>query len=392
MYKVSVILPIYNMEKYIDSCMKTIIEQTIFSELEVVCVNDGSADTTEEILRDYADMYKNIVVINQKNAGVGVARNNGMKAATGEFIAFMDPDDYYLETDTLEVLYNKAIEQEVYICGGSLSEDHNDGWWIRKEFEGIYKKYTFTEEKLIEYKDYQFDFGFYRFIYNREFLIKNDIFFPPYIRFQDPPFFVKAMITAGKFYAVPNYTYCYRYGHQKLVWHEKRICHLMKGHIDDLKMSSEAGLGELHALTLHRLVNISKDVITQGIVQKSRLVLELLNEAEQSVNIDILPENAEITTVAQFYFDYFNEAEENKGKIKYLRKSAEKLKTELANYKKELKQVKSDLKKTKAEIEKANAQLENSKNNIKKIKASRTYKVGSGVLYFPKKVKKMLKK
>lgn len=358
------------MEKYLRNCLDTIVKQTIFREIEVVCVNDGSKDSSLEILKSYGKENSNFVIIDQENTGVGIARNNGIKKATGEFIAFMDPDDYYLETDTLEILYSRAKEHNVFICGGSLSEDHNDGKWIRKEFEGIYHKYTFAEEKRVSYQDYQFDFGFYRFIYNREFLLGNNIFFPSYIRFQDPPFFVKAMITAGEFYAIPNYTYCYRYGHQNLVWDEKRICALMNGHIDDLKMSSEAKLGELHELTLHRLVNISRDCIAKGLAQKSMAVLKLLDEAESYVNTEILPNNSAVTSVKQFFFEYCREAQENKEKISILEEECKQLEIEREQLQKKVKKLKERV----ADLEK-----------------STTYKVGDKILFLPKKIKKMIK-
>lgn len=318
MKKVSVIIPIYNMEKYLSKCLDSVVSQSFYNSLEIVCINDGSSDSSLQILQEYAAHHNNLIIINQNNSGVGIARNNGIQHATGEFIAFMDPDDYYLEPDTLELLYSSAIKHNVMICGGSLSEDHNNGKWIRKEFEGIYKKYTFSEEKLIAYSDYQFDFGFYRFIYNRKFLIQNNIYFPPLIRFQDPPFFVKAMITAKQFYAIPNYTYCYRYGHQNIIWHEERICALIKGHIENLKLSSSAGLGELHALTLHRLVNISKDCIIQGFLNNSHKVIHLLEEAERCINTDILPSDSSIRSVHQFYFNYFKKAEETEELLKKL--------------------------------------------------------------------------
>jgi GT2 family glycosyltransferase len=352
------------MEKYLEQCLETIVEQTIFEQVEIICVNDGSKDASMEILQRYGKKYNNFVVIDQENAGVGIARNNGIMKATGQFVAFMDPDDYYLENDTLEILYSKAIENDVLICGGSLSEDHNDGKWIRKDFLGIYTKYTFVEEKLIEYKDYQFDFGFYRFIYKRDFLLENEIFFPPLIRFQDPPFFVKAMIKAGRFYAVPNYTYCYRYGHQNLVWREERICALIQGHIEDLKLSADAGLGELHALTLYRLVSISKDVIAKGLADGSLKVMELLLQAENFVNQQILPTDSEVKSVYQVFFDYYREAEACKVQ-----------KNELVEKCKNLEKEEKRLKK-----------------RVKELENSTTYKVGKKMLFVPQKIKKIIKK
>lgn len=280
MKKISVIVPIYNMEKYLSQCLDSILGQTLGEEIEIVCINDGSPDNSLLILRQYEYKYRNIVIINQLNSGVGVARNNGIKAATGEFIAFMDPDDYYLEKNSLENLYIAAKKNNVLICGGSFSEDHET--WIRKEWPGLYEKYTFKEEGIVRYKDYQFDYGYHRFIYNRRMLIDNNIYFPPYIRFQDPPFFVKAMIAAEKFYAINQITYCYRYGHQKIKWDEYRVCHVLRGFIDNLIYSRNAGLDELHKLTAWRMVKEYQTPILMNI--KSKEVLELLYQAQQQLN------------------------------------------------------------------------------------------------------------
>ncbi len=358
MYKISVIVPVYNMEKYLQECLDTIFDQTL-EDIEIICVNDGSKDSSYEILKENAVVHGNLKIINQENYGVGYSRNEGIKNASGEFVAFMDPDDYFPERNTLELLYTKAKEHNVKICGGSLCEDHKDGKYIKKKFKGIYTKYIFEKEGLIQYKDYQFDFGYYRFIFDRSFLIENDIFFPEYIRFQDPPFFVKAMIIAKEFYAVKNFTYCYRFGHQNLVWNEKRICDLIKGHRDDIKLSAEAGLRELHLLSLYRLAIISKKCILSGMEQRSLKMMELLFETQQYVNEEWTKEN-QIKTVFDGLYDTVDEF--------YLLKNCE-----------------QDLKKAEKKIDSLKKQIEATKNTI-------TFKTGKAIMYLPHHAKKILKK
>ena len=291
MIKVSVVIPVYNMERYLEQCLDSVLGQTL-EEIELICVNDGSTDNSLQILQKYKEKSQKISIVSQENQGVGKARNNGIEEAKGKYIAFMDPDDYYLDSKVLEDLYQAAEEQKVFICGGSLSEDHKNGQWIRKEFLGIYTNYTFQEARRISYKEYQFDYGFYRFIYNRDFLIENQIFFPPYIRFQDPPFFVKAMICAGDFYVLPRVTYCYRYGHQNLKWDEKRISAVLQGFIDNLIMSKEAGLVELHRLTADRMLREYKDKLILGLEQKSEIVMELLLEADSKIEKEWMEEGS----------------------------------------------------------------------------------------------------
>ncbi len=108
MTKVSVILPIYNVEKYLPKCLDVLLAQTL-QDIEVICVNDESSDNSLQILENYAAKDDRIKIINQQNSGPGVARNNGIKAAKGEYIAFCDPDDW-LAPNACEILYNKAKE------------------------------------------------------------------------------------------------------------------------------------------------------------------------------------------------------------------------------------------------------------------------------------------
>lgn len=107
--KVSVILPVYNGEKYIKKCMKSLIDQTL-KEIEIICVDDGSVDGTLEALKEYENL-ENVTVITQENAGAGAARNKGMSYAKGEYLSFLDADDIF-EKDMLEVAYNKAVEDK----------------------------------------------------------------------------------------------------------------------------------------------------------------------------------------------------------------------------------------------------------------------------------------
>lgn len=280
MIKVSVIIPIYNMERYLSSGLDSVLSQTL-QEIEIVCVDDGSVDRTPEILKQYSSQDSRIRILTQENQGVGTARNNGLKAASGKYVAFLDPDDYYPDTNVLRELYEAAEKNCVLICGGSLVEDHDDGKWFRQRFVGNYTNYTFKNNGYISYRDYQYDYGFYRFIYDRKFLIQNQIFFPPYIRFQDPPFFVHAMIQANGFYALKRVTYCYRAGHQNFSWSEKRICALLSGLVDDLRMSSDAQLARLHCLTLERMLYDFREPILNGLISRDSHVWELFEAAER---------------------------------------------------------------------------------------------------------------
>lgn len=108
---VSVVIPIYNVEEYIEECLVSVLNQTL-KNIEIICVNDGTPDNSMEIVERYAKEDERIIIINKENGGLSSARNAGLQAATGEYVYFMDSDDYILN-DTLEVLYNEAQENNL---------------------------------------------------------------------------------------------------------------------------------------------------------------------------------------------------------------------------------------------------------------------------------------
>lgn len=193
--KVSVIIPVYNMEKYLGECLRSVLHQTL-SELQIICVDDGSTDNTHIVLEEYRNKYSNIKVCYQKRQGAGTARNKGIEYATGEFIAFMDSDDYYASNDVLEVLYNYAVLHDVKVAGGNLLRDVEGK--VDHSINRLFQKHVIEKNEVITFSDYQFCWGYTCFIYKRELLNKNKISFPSYIRGQDPPFMLKALFHADK--------------------------------------------------------------------------------------------------------------------------------------------------------------------------------------------------
>ena len=104
--KISVIVPVYNVEKYLSECLDSIINQTL-KDIEVICVNDGSTDSSLSILQDYASKDDRIKIIDKKNEGLGYTRKVGLDNAIGDYILFCDSDDKYISDDVFEKLYNE---------------------------------------------------------------------------------------------------------------------------------------------------------------------------------------------------------------------------------------------------------------------------------------------
>lgn len=107
--KVSIIVPVYNVEKYLRRCLDSLVNQTL-KDIEIIVVNDGSPDNSQDIIDEYASKYSIIKSFIKENGGVGRARNYGIQKANGEYIGFVDSDDYVKE-DMFELLYKKAIEE-----------------------------------------------------------------------------------------------------------------------------------------------------------------------------------------------------------------------------------------------------------------------------------------
>lgn len=248
--KVSVIIPVYNVEKYLRQCLDSVVNQTL-QDIEIILVDDGSTDSSLDICNEYAQKDERVKVFHQKNLGSGVARNKGIDSASGEFIVFMDSDDYYPESDILETLYNNAKKHNVNICGGSFAALNNN--YVNKTFDEEFAGYTFENDEIIHYKNYQFDYGYHRFVYDRQFLEENNIKFPDFRRFQDPPFFVQAMFFAEKFYALTKITYLLREGHKSVKWTEKQQLGMLDGIDFNLKFAKKNKLENLYKNSILRL-------------------------------------------------------------------------------------------------------------------------------------------
>lgn len=261
MQNVSVIIPVYNQAPYLAKCLDSVLAQTL-RDIEVVCVDDGSTDGSGRMLDEYAARDSRVKVIHQANAGAGPARNVGMDVARGEFLAFMDPDDLYPDEGVLADVYSAAVANEAKICGGSFMEFLPNGA-ERTRYEGLMAGMSFEKDGFINYGDWQFDYGFYRFIYRRDVLKSANVRFPRNLRYQDPPFFVRAMYAAGRFYSLKRIVYRFRVNGAAVNWKERaaiRFKALCAGIRDVAEFARENGLARLAELQRKRVVNDFADL------------------------------------------------------------------------------------------------------------------------------------
>ena len=125
MAKVSIIVPIYNVEKYLRNCLDSLVNQS-YKDIEILCINDGSKDNSQTIVDEYANKYQNVKSYIKENGGLSDARNYGITKATGDYYMFVDSDDY-IEEDAIQLLANKAITENADIVVCNLDYVYEDG-------------------------------------------------------------------------------------------------------------------------------------------------------------------------------------------------------------------------------------------------------------------------
>ena len=211
MTKLSIVIPVYNVEYYIAQCLESILNQS-FKDLEIICVNDGSTDNSLSVLQDYKAKDDRIIIIDQKNEGSGVTRNAGLSIAKGEYVYFVDGDDW-LEDNALEkaVLKSDELNTDILIFGGLSyyeGKGKNGGYSANK----LPKKYLdkVFSAKEIKKDIFKFPSTAWTKLYKRDFLIKNNIKFQDIKAGQDQLPFFHSMIKAERIALLPENLYCYR--------------------------------------------------------------------------------------------------------------------------------------------------------------------------------------
>lgn len=211
--KVSIIIPVYNVEQYISQCLDSLINQTL-QEIEIICINDGSKDNSLNILNDYAKKDSRIKIINKKNEGLSCARNDGLKAASGEYIGYVDSDDWVAE-DFYEKLFIAAKKYNADIAAGNIVRC---GKLVRKYRIKYEKEELLTDglEKLKAAQIPKYNYVWNK-IYKRETLLKLDIPFPAGKVYEDIRWSIKVIYYLENLVTVPESNYYYRKNQNSIV-------------------------------------------------------------------------------------------------------------------------------------------------------------------------------
>ena len=195
MPKISIIVPVYNVEKYIDKCLSSLTEQTL-QDIEIIIVNDGTLDNSEKIIEKYVIKYPSkIKYYEKKNGGLSSARNYGLEYATGEYIAFLDSDDY-VETNMYEEMYNLAKKENADMVECNFIWE----WEYGKQIFDKRREYKTKEEMMKKPRVVAWNK-----IYKREILNKYKIRFPEGLIYEDMEFFYKLLPHLNKISYINKY-------------------------------------------------------------------------------------------------------------------------------------------------------------------------------------------
>ena len=209
---VSVVIPVYNSEKYVEKCIQSVMAQTL-PDLEIIIINDGSTDESGRILRELTQKDSRIVLLEQANQGVAAARNQGVEKATGKYITFVDGDDY-LQEDYIELMYNLEKETlDMVICG--LTYVDEGGKELNRVVPGVYKRleneeWTFRVSAVCSH------------LYRRELWKRYDVKFQSGERGEDMPISLFFAAICPRINTLPECGYYY-------VQHASSAVHNFKG-------------------------------------------------------------------------------------------------------------------------------------------------------------------
>lgn len=277
MVKISIIIPVYNCEKYIEQCLCSVLEQTL-NDIEIICVDDGSTDSSAKIIQKMALKNNAITLFQQENKGPGSARNLALKKAKGKYVAFLDADDFYFDKNALKIMFELCENKNVLACASLRKCIKNEKMESVQLFQNVPKN------TILNYRDFQIDYNYQDFIFLKQYLIENDIYFPDYRRFQDPPFLVRALFNAKHFTVANVYLYVYREPDIERRFNPKNICCLLQGLNDNLLFAKEHKLDILFKTTVYRLESEYLNIILENIMPYNLYTIELLIKANQIIN------------------------------------------------------------------------------------------------------------
>lgn len=379
--RVSVIIPVYNMEEYLDDCIQSVLKNTL-KDIEIICVNDGSTDSSPEILKNYAEKDSRIVIVDKENGGLSSSRNAGMKVASGEYILFLDSDDY-IDSGALEYLYceSKADDlDQLFFSAVSFFKNENlehrfdaySDYYTRKyDYSGI-----MTGRKLFckmsEHAEFKPSACLQ--LIRREFLEKNGLSFLEGVIFEDNLFTIQCL----------SFSQRVRYAN---------ICLYFRRVREDSIVTSASGLK--YAYSYYRILKEIKKFISENNLDRDHeycrcLFLQLqricynasdLASASDEEELKAFLHTLDPAEMFDFYF-YIKSPIASRTRSKELSEKIRQLKE---------KYIVDEYKKT-ADLIDAKRSLELAEKKIAKLENSEEYTLGTKIVLFRKKIRRFFRR
>lgn len=262
MIKLSVIVPIYNVEKYLSECLQSIINQNI-KDIEVIMVNDGSTDSSKFIAETFIEKDNRFILINQENKGLSAARNKGLSIAKGEYIFFIDSDDFIIDNN-LEKMINIIEQDNSDVIAGRMVRVFEKGKIILdSNYFDLYNKNLCTNKEYLLISN-QYNWApVWLYIFRRELLISNNIKFKEGFLHEDEDFTPRVLLRAKdiSIYNKEFYGYRQREGSITKTFSERNIKDIFKILIDLDEEYKNIDDDELKVLMRRRSIRIIKKLI-----------------------------------------------------------------------------------------------------------------------------------
>lgn len=224
MTRISVILPVYNAEKYVRKAIESVLNQS-FTDFELIVVNDGSTDSTPEIIKSFDD--ERIRIISQENLGPGASRNNALEIAQGQYVMYLDSDDWFC-TDALKIAYDEITSKDCDLTffqminyDDATSKVYPNDWFDLTTFDESFEDRVFSPDETPG-SIFDLSVGVCQKIYKTSFLRKINARFPEGMFFEDMPFFFYVYLKAERISIIKRHLYFRRK-------HDSSITHVVDG-------------------------------------------------------------------------------------------------------------------------------------------------------------------
>ena len=406
--KVSVIIPVYNAEKYLGECLDSVRSQTL-SDIEVICVNDGSSDDSLNLLKSYKEKDDRICIIEKENGGASSARNAGIRAAQGEYILFLDSDDQFCAKEALECLWERAdkgsldvlyFDTTVFFESEELKEKNQNyiSYYTRKK---DYPEAMTGKELFISLQEnWDFKPSPCLQLLRTEFLKKNDLSFCEHIfAHEDEVFTLKCIILAEQAGYLNRKFYSRRIRPDSLVTSSDKTKSIlgcffavkeMMSFADKFVIGEENRLRECYFTRVQTLQEIGADLIIQENKESRERLVGLVSGEQRTEFTVFIREWERFAEWKRRAKETQDQKRELNAKLRQTYDEKSERGVEIKRLNTVIEELNLRLKEQNKELEREKAYSANAREKAERIQHSASYKVGKIVTYVPRKIKKVI--